>query len=509
MHELIVLSDLHIGRGRNDHTGRYHSLETFFYDEDLRRFLRQVCADVTGRGGRVRVVFNGDAFDLLRTEPELPAEGWATGRERRFGAQMTPATAACVMADILRGHPVFVDALAEVLAAGQEIVFLPGNHDIEIQWAPVQEQIRSAVSARLAGRLGTELSRAAMANLRFEPWFHYEPGRIWIEHGCQYDAECAFRYPLRGGMVDVPESIGEADLDLPLGNFFQRYLYNAFGALTFIVPSTRANARYTKWLLFNKPGLLFRVLGSHVPFVVEVTRRLAKKAANPKRVLKRIHNEELERLAEESGLGDTLFEIDGLKQFREDVLQTVMGLGRQLLRGTLITALLAGLAVWLWFSGFVAINELRAGFGLKALLFLAMNTLPLVGAAAGLGYMLSRSSPAVPQRPLKTGAQKLVDLLDVPLVTFGHTHEETVWPLRRRDGSPAWYFNSGTWIAVFTHDVLLPRERVQLTYLHVKGHEAELLHWSPGRGESLPVILLDEERHDGALAPAPAAVPAG
>lgn len=509
MHELIVLSDLHIGRGRNDETGRYHSLETFFFDDDLRRFLRHVCADVTGRGSRLRVVFNGDAFDLLRTEPELPAEGWATGRERRFGAQMTPATAANVMADILRGHPVFVEALADVLAAGQEIVFLPGNHDIEIQWEPVQNEIRSAVSSRLAARVGTELARAALENLRFEPWFLHEPGRIWIEHGCQYDAECAFRYPLRGGMVQVPESIGEADLDLPLGNFFQRYLYNAFGALTFIVPSTRANARYTKWLLFNKPGLLFRVLASHVPFVVEVLRRLAKKAAKPNRALKRIHTEALDRLARESGLGDTLYEIDRLKQFREDVLQGVVGLGKQLLRGTLLTALLAGLAVALWFSGFVAINELRAGFGLKALLFMAMNMLPLVGAAAGLGYTLSRSAPEVPQRPLKNGAQRLVELLDVPLVVFGHTHEETVWRLKRKDGGTAWYYNTGTWIAVFTHDVLLPRERVQLTYLHVRGHEAELLHWSPGRGESLPVILLDEERHDGALAPVPAAAPTG
>jgi hypothetical protein len=45
---------------------------------------------------------------------------------------------------------------------------------------------------------------------------------------------------------------------------------------------------------------------------------------------------------------------------------------------------------------------------------------------------------------------------------------------------------------VFTHDVLMPRERVQFTFLRVHEYEAELLYWSPGRGTSAPVILLDE-----------------
>jgi hypothetical protein len=83
----------------------------------------------------------------------------------------------------------------------------------------------------------------------------------------------------------------------------------------------------------------------------------------------------------------------------------------------------------------------------------------------------------------------------VPLVTFGHSHEEVVEPLERPAG-PGWYFNTGTWIAVFTHDVLVPRDRVQLTFLRVRGADAELLHFSPGRDAALPVVLLEEDPRD-------------
>lgn len=504
MHDVVVLSDLHLGRGRNPETGRYHSLETFFFDDDLRRFVRWLCADVARRGVGLRLVFNGDSFDFLRVEPERPHDA-ASQRERRFGAEMSPPNAAHLSQDILRGHPVFVEALADVLGSGHEVVFLPGNHDIEVQWTPVQEEIRAAVQARLASRRGAEKAARDLERLRFEPWFLHEPGRLWIEHGSQYDPECAFRYPLRRGVVERPEAVQELELDLPLGNFFQRYLYNAFGPLTFMVPSTRANARYSKWLLLNRPALLFRVLRSHGPFVVEVLRRLAQKAARPHRALRETHEAELADLAQRSGLGQKVHSLDATKRVREDVLQAVVGLGRQFAKAAALSVLVASLGAALWFTGLLAIQELSAGFGLKALLFLVLNFIPMAGAAVGLGYALFRTPQTPASGPLRGGAQAVVDLVDVPLVTFGHTHEEVVWPLRREGGGRAWYFNTGTWISTFTHDALLPREHVQFTFLHVKGEEAELLHWSPGRGEPLPVILLDEETREAA---APASAPA-
>ena len=45
MHDLIVVSDLHIGRGKNPESGRYYELEAFFYDDDFRRFCEWIITD--------------------------------------------------------------------------------------------------------------------------------------------------------------------------------------------------------------------------------------------------------------------------------------------------------------------------------------------------------------------------------------------------------------------------------------------------------------------------------
>ena len=89
--DIVVMSDLHLGRGRNLESGRFHTLEAFFYDDDFRRFCRYLCEDARRRGVPVTLVLNGDAFDLLRIEPE--ASPTASPLERRFGPASTPPVA--------------------------------------------------------------------------------------------------------------------------------------------------------------------------------------------------------------------------------------------------------------------------------------------------------------------------------------------------------------------------------------------------------------------------------
>src|SRR5262245_9701332 len=67
--DLIVLSDLHLGRGKTAATGRYYRLEAFFYDDDFAAFCDWLVRDAAERGRELRVVVNGDAFDLLRIDP--------------------------------------------------------------------------------------------------------------------------------------------------------------------------------------------------------------------------------------------------------------------------------------------------------------------------------------------------------------------------------------------------------------------------------------------------------
>ena len=493
MHDIVIVSDLHLGRGKNHFTGRYYRLEAFFYDNDFHRFCDWLCTDARHRKTSVKLILNGDTFDLLRIEPERGAGN--TLRERRFGPTMTPSTATTTMADILHGHPRFVEALASVLTAGHHVIFLPGNHDPEIQWPCVQEVVRNAIVERLGD------NATASTRLEFRPWFYYEPGRIWIEHGNQYDTENSFEYPLRTNTQDLPDTVHRAEIDVPVGTFFQRYLYNGFGNITFIVPSGRANARYVRWLMMHKPRLLARIATKHVPFFFQVLRRIAKSTASAE-PLRHAHRKTLERLATETSLGTNLEQIDELKRVRGNAAMVTRALTTQIVKVAGVTLIATLLVVALWFAGFHAISQMRAGFGLKATLFLALNLLFLGACVIALGYFLLRPGRAPPQRPMRRAAQKIVDILDVPLVTFGHTHDEIVWRLRHAE-KPCWYYNTGTWVAVFTHDELLPRERVQYTFLRVIGDKPELLHFSPGRAEAVPVILIEDDhlRVDPAKAP--------
>ncbi len=485
--DLYVVSDLHLGRGRRPDTRRWSRLETFLYDEDFLAFCRWLCRDGHGRAA---LVLNGDVFDFLRIEPE-PAPG-ARGAARRFGPPPTPEVAARMVEDILAGHPHFLDGLCEVLAAGHEVVVLPGNHDLESQSDEVRAVVRRAVEDRL---MVLDAPGGASGRLSFEAWFLHEPGRVWIEHGCQYDPENAFRYHLRRGL-SRQAAAAATEGDLPLGNFFQRYLYNAFGSITFIVPSTRANYRYFRWLLTNEPRLLLRVTFSHARFLVQLLRRLARlPVAGWRDEAAQAQEAELEALGARSGLGATLRAVDELKAKGADAVKAVDGMARQAVKlglGATGVAVVA-LAVFTGFS--VAIGALEAGLGWKALLslllylvFAAMTAVALVAA----GLRMPRDEPP---RYLTDAAASIAALVDVPLVVFGHTHEEEVAPLPRPTGQ-GWYFNTGTWIAVFTHDVLMPRERVQLTFLRVRGADAELLRYSPGRDGALPVVLLEEDPED-------------
>ena len=147
MHDLIVVSDLHIGRGKNPESGRYYELEAFFYDDDFRRFCEWLIADSRASGRDFKLIFNGDTIDLLRLDPvPLPEDMDASETRRRarperstFAPVLTPSRAGAELARILDGHPRFCSAIAKVLAAGHDVIVLPGNHDIEVQWEPVQQ----------------------------------------------------------------------------------------------------------------------------------------------------------------------------------------------------------------------------------------------------------------------------------------------------------------------------------------------------------------------------------
>jgi len=475
--DLVVLSDLHLGLGENPASGRFHRLEAFFYDDDFASFASWLCTDAARSGRQLRMIFAGDSLDFLRVERSvaLPSEGPGL------------AHAAALARAILAGHPGVVRGLAELLAAGHEVVLLPGNHDLELQRDDVRTELRQALAAALAVRgLDDAAQVQALARLTFANWFHHEPGRIWIEHGSQYDPEGAFRYLLRGP-AGGNASASEESRDLPLGNFFQRHFYNAFGSLASVVPATpNANRGYLRWLMMHRPRTLVQVLYRQLPLAVRLIWRFARVAAQaPPAALSRAHATGLTAEIAASPLGERLRDVDALKQVG-DLHDAAWRVGRQLVRAGLFALLISLVVLGTFSAGNLAIASMRTGLWPKALLSISLTLVLLLLGAVGLVLVLLR--PAPPPLPgLADAAKQIARLAGVPLVVFGHTHAEDVHAL------PAgWYFNTGTWIAVFLDGELSPRSRVQCSFLRVEGTRARLMRWSPDRDRALPVLLLED-----------------
>ncbi len=485
-HDIVVVSDLHIGRGKNQATGRYYRLEAFFYDADFLRFCDHLIDDARLRTCRFKLILNGDTFDLLRVDHDSASD--QSLRERRYGPVLTPTVAVSIMHQIIAGHPIFMQALARVLAAGHEVIFLPGNHDIEMQWTAVQAVVREALLEIVRSEGDDEMAKHAAQRLQFRAWYYYEENRVWIEHGCQYDPENAFQYFLRGELAEKGEAVLRAEADMPLGTFFQRYLYNQFGNITFLVPNSRSQFRYFRWLLINRPRLLARVATVHFPFFWQVIRRIAKTGSKATE-LREGHEHQLQEMIETSTLGEKLGTIEGYKRIGLDSAILAKQAISRALKIAAFILLAAVLATGLWTLGAQSIGTATFGVGFKALLFVGLNFGFLVVTLVTMMYFLLRPSGPGPDPWLGPTAKKIAELIDVPIVTFGHTHDEDLRPLRLDGG--AWYYNTGTWIAVFTPDSLMPRERVQYTFLRIQGTKAKLEHWSPGRSEAVPVVLID------------------
>ena len=112
----------------------------------------------------VDLVFNGDTFDLLKTNFR---GGWPT--------RVTREVALDKMTRIADAHPAFFQAVREHLEGDpgrRRVFFVVGNHDMELLFPEVQTLVRERLHAS--------------DSVHF-PGFEVELGRVRIEHGSQMD----------------------------------------------------------------------------------------------------------------------------------------------------------------------------------------------------------------------------------------------------------------------------------------------------------------------------------
>jgi UDP-2,3-diacylglucosamine pyrophosphatase LpxH len=217
---LAIVSDLHLSEGRNPKTRKFHRNEDFFFDSQFDRFLSYLEVSSVRRGRKWRLVIAGDMVDFLQItmRPEKPAFTLRKS-ETEYGLGTSPEKTVWKIKVMMDGHWIFFQALGRFLVNGHRVVIVAGNHDIEWNIPEVQKSFRDEMKRFIPAGIRNPDDMVSYG-ITFCPWFYYEPGLIWVEHGHQYDGINAFDYLL------YPYLPGSDELMLPGGSFFVRYLFN-------------------------------------------------------------------------------------------------------------------------------------------------------------------------------------------------------------------------------------------------------------------------------------------
>jgi UDP-2,3-diacylglucosamine pyrophosphatase LpxH len=277
---IVIISDLHLSEGRNPATKRFNLNEDFFFDEEFDRFLGYLEAESQRRGRKYRLIIAGDMVDFLQiTRLPESAQFELRRSEAEYGLGTHPDKTIWKMKIMMDGHWVFFKGLGRFICAGNKCTIITGNHDIEWNVPQVQIAFREEMKKYLSTEV-TNREEVVSSQIEFCPWFYYEPGLIWVEHGNQYDGINSFDYFLFPYLPDSKE------LMLPSGSFFVRYLFNKVEQIDPFADNIKPMSQYLKkylprllfsWSVLTHLGHFLKILGKIKKFGKEEIAFLSQK----------------------------------------------------------------------------------------------------------------------------------------------------------------------------------------------------------------------------------------
>ncbi len=229
-----------------------------FIDDSFERFLGYTREAAEGP---VELILNGDIFDFdpITALPDEP-QFHVSLLERLRGLRPEQPKSVFKMRRILRDHPVFVRALRDFLQGGHRIVFVIGNHDLELHWPAVQQEIRDVM----------EVADDVQARLRFCEWFYLSGGDTLVQHGNQFDAYCLCSDPIH----PTVEFRSPPRIRLPFGDIANRLMLNGMGMFNpYVEESFLGGLRahlvfFYRYVMRVQPLLLFTWLWSALASLV-------------------------------------------------------------------------------------------------------------------------------------------------------------------------------------------------------------------------------------------------
>ncbi len=252
MHDLLLISDLHLGshlkprlRGEEVHLASR-------IEEEFPRFIDHHLQVARSREVGWQMVVNGDFIDF-----------WNVVLDERDG-ESSEALAVRRLHAVLDAHPAVEDSLARFLEAGHGVAFVTGDHDAELLYPGVRTAIVERIEGAMSSGLGEEgdasitrtgtvrLDMMRAGKIRFVRWFLREPGGAWIEHGHKFDPSCATPAalsPTRGGAL--VQTVAEVAT---------RSFANVMPEIDYDAPDKFTTLDYARWALARGWRFVVRVI---------------------------------------------------------------------------------------------------------------------------------------------------------------------------------------------------------------------------------------------------------
>lgn len=509
---ILIISDLHITSGKDPSTKVWAATEDFFWDNDFRRFI-----EFYRNESPSLLIINGDLFDFLQVlifpNEEEKEKYNISSKEINFSYGLRTSENASVFQidKIFEGHKEFFNAVSSFISKGNYVKILKGNHDIQLFWSRVQERIITNLENITEGE-GKNLIRK---NLEFLPWFFYIPGKLYVEHGNQYEYTTSFRNFLYPYLPFEYEDAGK-QIELDLSSFLIRYFSNRMESVNPLSDNIRPMSKYLGEFWKNYPYIFITSIGTAFRYLLKAFSKAKSLSKGKKKSSKEDEkNKELIRIEaskfhQDDGkwFEETLFKIDEMKA------EPILSNGALRFLWNMISPVLKGM---LWILPFYALmllpdlsGKLRGLFGeisistwktIVEVLFTLK--IPEILIALLLAIILISLRTRLRKKNDKKGisnsddirikiresAGRIAGLLKVKFVVFGHTHYADITKLN----DDAFYYNTGTWMGIFAPEEELYRNAKQFTYFLYENDEAKLCHWNIERDYPEEVVVVETE----------------
>jgi UDP-2,3-diacylglucosamine pyrophosphatase LpxH len=444
-----IVSDLHLCEAEPVHPKyplwkKYKSRE-FFFDDQFQYFVEHIHKEAGGE--KIELVLNGDIFDFdsMTYLPEHPVYHISWLEEKR-GLEPEEEKSVDKIRVILEDHRPWCEALHWFIEQGHRVVFIIGNHDLELHWKSVQVEILNFLG----------LTPEERKRVRFVEWFYISNKDTLIEHGNQYDPYCLCEDPINPFIIDY----NRVQVRLPFGDWACRYLVNGMG---YFNPHIEANyvmglreyvGYFFKYMVRAQPLILWTWFWSSIAILWRTVKsNLQHPLSDPLTSERRVEN-----TAKRSNATPRM-----VREMRALFVKPAGSNPLQIMKELwLDRAFLVLISLFLLLQIFILVKQIFAisFFWMFIPIFILLP--PFILYARGVDSYISYYKKPNEQILTTSGL-----ICQVGRVIYGHTHD-----VRHELSGGVEHLNSGTWSPAFT-DVECTTMHDSKTYIWIQPGKAQ------------------------------------